>query len=159
MVQSAAHEPINDLQSRLRQSAAGHDALQCFVATGLGEAGAEVSKILYRVADIGVKHELGTIHATNHAREKSYEVGSYGNKAGGLLLWAHSDSEPVNPAGWKRPLIDCVIEQNWPGTVRGTSSRRNCHRSRSCLCCGTGGGRKSQLNCSCTDLRGLQLLE
>ena len=108
MVQSSAQELISDLQNLVRQSAAGHDVLQEYVAAGLRQAGANVSVVQYDVSDVRTEHEIGV--RPQAAREETYVVGTYGTEDDGLLFWAHSDSEPVDPANWTRPPFDGVIE-------------------------------------------------
>lgn len=108
MVESSAQELLNDLSNIVQESAAGHDALQDHVAAGLRQAGAEVSRVRYNVADVRVSHEVGVRPEAD--REEAYVVGTYGSGDDGLLFWAHSDSEPVDAAGWNRPPFEGAIE-------------------------------------------------
>lgn len=99
---------VQILQELLQASADGHSSVQDFVARWFEKCGADVQRITYRPKDVTVDFELGLPTEINTDFE--YVVGKYGEVGEALLFFGHSDSEPVNPSGWSRPLFDGVVD-------------------------------------------------
>ena len=109
LIRSRRDDIVTVLESLVRQSRHGHDAVQAHVARCLASAGAEVEVVDYAPRAVSVGYEVGapsTIEGT--AR---YVVGRFGRGDADVLFWAHSDSEPVDDEGWTRPLFDAVIDE------------------------------------------------
>lgn len=108
-IESAERDALLQILQDLSCAAGGgHPSVQNFVAQRLGEFGAEVRRVTYSPRDVTVDYEIGL--PTDIEGYAEYVVGCYGHGDGGLLFFAHSDSEPVNPEGWTRPLFDGVVE-------------------------------------------------
>lgn len=103
LVRSHRDHIIGELRHLVQVAEGGHDAIQTHVAQRLEAAGATVDDVRYRPRDITVAYEIGSPSAIEG--DARYVVGTFGSGAGGVLFWAHSDSEPVDPTGWSRALF------------------------------------------------------
>ncbi len=107
LVRSHRDDVIGELRDLVRAAEGGHDAVQTHVARRLAAAGAVIDDVRYHPQGITVDYELGAPSSVEG--DARYVVGSFGSGRGGVLFWAHSDSEPVDPAGWTRSLYGAEI--------------------------------------------------
>ena len=108
LVRANAEPVIAELRALVRVAEEDSEAVQTYVGRQLAAAGAVVDDVRYRPRDVVVDYELGAPSPIEG--DARYVVGTFGSGSDGVLFWAHSDSEPVDPEGWTRPLFDAVVE-------------------------------------------------